>query len=55
MPLKKASCSSKKCINKAVSDNIKELHANGTKKRSNAQIIAIAEASARRTKSKKGK
>lgn len=52
MPLPKARGTSKKAINAQVSKNIQELHKNGTKKRSNAQIIAIAERTARGNKSK---
>jgi hypothetical protein len=48
MPLEKAKNNTKKEINKAVSDNIKELHAHGTRPRSQKQIIAIAEAAARK-------
>lgn len=48
MPLRKAACSSKKCLNKAVSANIRELSHNGTRPRSQAQIVAIAFAGARK-------
>lgn len=53
MPLKKAACSSKKCMNAAVSANIKELKASGTRPRSQKQIVAIAFSGARGGKSKK--
>ena len=53
MPLKKASSSSKKSINKAVSENIHELSHHGTRKRSRQQIIAIAESAARGRSGKK--
>jgi hypothetical protein len=53
MPLKKASSSSKKAINKAVSANIRELYHNGKKARSMKQIIAISETAARGRRSKK--
>jgi hypothetical protein len=55
MPLRKAKNKSKSEINKAVAYNIQELSHNGTKERSRAQIIAIAESAARRGKSKKKK
>lgn len=48
MPLRKATCNSKKCINKAVFANISELSRNGTRPRSQAQIVAIAFAGARK-------
>ncbi len=50
MPLKKATCKTKKCIEKAVSYNIHELAHNGIRKRSNKQIVAIAFSAARRGK-----
>lgn len=53
MPLPKAKGHSKKAINKQVSKNIDELYHHGTKKRPMKQIIAIAERTARGTKSKK--
>jgi len=48
MPLEKAKDQTKKEINKAVSNNIKELHSYGKRPRSQKQIIAIAEAAARK-------
>lgn len=53
MPLKKATSKSKKAIQKAVSQNISELAHNGTKQRSQKQIIAIAYNAARGGKPKK--
>lgn len=47
MPLPEASDKSQKGINKQVSSNIDELVHHGTKQRSHAQIVAIAEATAR--------
>jgi hypothetical protein len=55
MPLPKAKGRSKKAINKQVSKNIHELVHHGTKQRSRAQIIAIAERTARGQKSKRKK
>jgi hypothetical protein len=55
MPLPKAKGRSKKAINKQVSKNIHELVHHGTKKRSHAQIVAIAERTARGGKGKKKK
>jgi hypothetical protein len=55
MPLPKAKGRSKKAINKQVSKNIHELVHHGTKKRSHAQIVAIAERTARGNKSSKRK
>lgn len=55
MPLPKAKGKSKKAINKQVSKNISELVHHGTKSRSRAQIIAIAERTARGKKSGRGK
>lgn len=51
----KAKGKGKKAINKQVSKNVQELYNKGTQKRSRAQIIAIAEATARGRKSKKTK
>lgn len=50
MPLRKAACSSKKCLQKAVSANIRELTHNGTRPRSQAQKVAIAFSAARKSK-----
>lgn len=55
MPLQKAKNNSKKAINAAVSANIRELHANGTKPRSNRQIVAIAFSAAEKKSGKKKK
>lgn len=55
MPLPKAPNKSKKAINKQVAENIHELVHHGTKQRSHAQIVAIAEATARGRSSKKKK
>ncbi len=48
MPLKRARSKSKRAVNAAVSSNIHELEHHGTRPRSHEQIIAIAEAAARR-------
>ncbi len=53
MPLPQAPNNSKSAINKQVSANIDELVHHGTRQRSRAQIIAIAEATAR-GRNKKG-
>ncbi len=50
MPLKKASCGTKKCVNTAVSKNIHELKHNGTRPRSQKQIVAIAINAAKKKK-----
>jgi hypothetical protein len=55
MPLPKAKGHSKKAINRQVSANIHELSHHGTKKRSHAQIVAIAESTARGQSGKKKK
>jgi len=55
MPLPKAKGKSKKAINKQIAANIRELYAHGSKPRSQAQIVAIAESTARGRKSKKKK
>jgi hypothetical protein len=55
MPLPKAKGKSKKAINKQVAANIHELVHHGTRKRSHAQIVAIAERTARGQKSKRKK
>ena len=54
MPLPKAKGHSKKAINKQVGKNIHELVHHGTKKRSHAQIVAIAENTAKGEKEKVG-
>lgn len=53
MPLPKSKGRSKKAINNQVSANIHELVHHGTRKRSHAQIVAIAEQTARGRKYKK--
>lgn len=53
MPLQKAKCRSKKCLNKAVSANIHELAHHGTRQRSQKQIVAIAFAGARGSSKKR--
>lgn len=51
MPLKSfGRCTTKKCKEKVIGENIKELYKNGTKKRERNQIIAIAYAAAKRKK-----
>ena len=51
MPLKSyGKCKTKSCKNKVISSNIRELHNNGTKQRSDKQIVAIAFSAARRKK-----
>jgi hypothetical protein len=51
MPLKSyGNCKTKACKQKVISSNIRELHNNVTKQRSNKQIVAIAFSSAKRKK-----
>lgn len=50
MPLKKASCGTKKCMNKAVSSNMHELSSSAAKQRPQKQKIAIAISAAKRKK-----